>query len=298
MAAALLLLAGSGAAHALDCIIQPHQVVQVGSPVAGVVASVAVERGDVVQRGQVLVRLRADVERANLELAHERAGARGELSATQGARELALRELERARELHGEQFVSRTFVERAQAEAAVSGGRTEQALERRRLAEREVALAQAQLAQRTIRSPIDGVVVDRYLGPGEFVEQRPLLRIAAVDPLRVDVLVPAAAFGRVKVGAQARVEPELFDRRSHTAVVTGVDRVIDAASNTFRVRLDLPNPDGALPPGLRCQIDLGVEGLSRASGRGLTPVGLVPGAAPAPALPATATGPARPAAAR
>jgi multidrug efflux pump subunit AcrA (membrane-fusion protein) len=118
----------------------------------------------------------------------------------------------------------------------------------------------AQLEQRTVRAPIDGIVVDRYMAPGEYIEQKPLLRLASIDPLRVDVLVPAAAFGTIRVGDAGAVVPELLDRQPHAAVVTTVDRVIDAASNTFRVRLALPNPEHRLPAGLRCTVtfDAGV----------------------------------------
>jgi RND family efflux transporter MFP subunit len=283
---ALLVLAAThatpAAAQPLDCMIQPNQVVQVGSPVSGVVESVAAERGDLVKRGQVLVQLGAQVERAALAMARERAGGSGEVAAADGARELAQRELSRARELYGEQFVSRTYVDKAHAEATVAGGRTEQAQERRRIAEREVALASAQLSQRTIRAPIDGVIVDRFVAPGEFVEQKPLVRIASIDPLRVDVLVPAIAFGRVAVGAKASVMPELFNRSPQVAVVKTVDRVIDAASNTFRVRLELANPGGALPAGLRCKVDLGVPTaapVNQAAGA-LPPVPAVPAGEP------------------
>jgi ribosome maturation factor RimP len=60
----------------------------------------------------------------------------------------------------------------------------------------------------------------------------------------------------IQVGGRAQVTPEMHGRQTHRAVVSGVDRVIDAASNTFRVRLELRNPDGKLPPGLRCKADL------------------------------------------
>ena len=53
--------------------------------------------------------------------------------------------------------------------------------------------------------------------------------------------------------------PELFNRASVVATVKTVDRLIDAASNTFRVRLELPNPNGALPAGLRCKVDLALK---------------------------------------
>jgi multidrug efflux pump subunit AcrA (membrane-fusion protein) len=73
------------------------------------------------------------------------------------------------------------------------------------------------------------------------------------------VLVPAAAFGQIEPGMKGDVVPELLNKKEHVAVVRTVDRVIDAATNTFRVRLELPNPGGALPAGLRCKVDLGIN---------------------------------------
>jgi RND family efflux transporter MFP subunit len=248
--------AGTAALAQLDCLIQPSQTVQVGTASAGVIQSVKAERGDYVRRGQALVHLESQVERAALAMAREKAQQAGEMLATRGASELAQRELERAADLVKENFVSRTFYDRQRAEVEVAHGRGRQAEERRRLAEREVELAAAQLSQRTVSSPVDGVVVERHVGPGEYVEQKPVMRIAQIDPLRVDVLVPASAFGQVALGSKVPVTPELLNRQARMAVITGVDRVIDAASHTFRVRLELPNPGGKLPPGLRCKADL------------------------------------------
>ena len=246
-------------ARGLDCMIQPHQIVQVGSPAPGVIESILVDRGDLVRPGQTLVHLQANVERAALAVARERAQQEGEMRVAAGSSELAKRELQRAKELHEENFVSQTYLDKLRAEAAVAGGRTDQASERRKLAQREVDLAAAQLAQRSIRAPIGGVVIERFMSPGEFVDQKPILRLAAIDPLRVDVLVPAVAFGQIEPGRRGTVTPELLDRKEHVAVVKTVDRVIDAATNTFRVRLELPNPGGRLPAGLRCKVDLGLK---------------------------------------
>lgn len=263
LAIALPLLPAAAFAQAsagsLDCMIQPHQIVQVGSPVPGVIERIAVDRGDLVQRGQPIVQLAAQVERAALAVARERAQQQGEVTAASGAHDLARRELERASELYEQNFVSKTYLDKQRAEAQVAGGRTDQAHERRKLSSREVELAAAQLEQRTIRAPIAGVVVERFMSPGEYVDQKPVLRLAAIDPLRVDVLVPAAAFGQVEPGMKGRVWPELFKGNEVGAVVKTVDRVIDAASNTFRVRLELPNPNGTLPAGLRCKVDLALN---------------------------------------
>ncbi len=247
---------GASPLAALDCMIQPHQVVQVGTPAPGVIDSVLVERGDTVQRGQPLVQLGANVERAALAVARERAGQKGDATVASSSRELARRELQRGEELHQQQYVSKTYLDKLRAEAGVAEGRSDQASERRTLATREAELAAAQLDQRTVRAPISGVVLERLMSPGEYVDQKPMLRLAAIDPLRVDVLVPAASFGKISPGMVGLVVPEILNRKTHSAVVRTVDRVIDAASNTFRVRLELPNPGNALPAGLRCKVDL------------------------------------------
>ena len=252
-------LSGAVQAQALDCMIQPHQIVQVGSAVPGVIDGIAVERGDRVLQGQPIVQLQAHVERAALAVARERAEGNGEVRVATSSQELARRELQRAQELYDQNFVSKTYLDKARAESGVAGGRTDQAHERRKQASREVELAAAQLEQRTIRSPITGVVVERFMSPGEYVDQKPVLRLASVDPLRVDVLVPAIAFGQVEPGMSGKVVPELLNQGEHHAVVKSVDRVIDAASNTFRVRLELPNAAASIPAGLRCKVDLGLK---------------------------------------
>ena len=57
---------------------------------------------------------------------------------------------------------------------------------------------EAQLALRTVRSPLSGVVVERYVNLGERVEERPLMRVAVIDPLRVELMVPTAMYGAPK----------------------------------------------------------------------------------------------------
>ena len=130
-----------------------------------------------------------------------------------------------------------------------------QAREQREVSRQEREVASAQLGQRTIRSPIDGVVAERFVSAGERVDDKPLLRIAKVDPLRVQLVVPVALYKQIAIGGSAKVMPELPGAVALTAQVTMVDKVIDAASNTFRVHLELPNPDGALPAGLRCKAE-------------------------------------------
>ena len=119
----------------------------------------------------------------------------------------------------------------------------------------DLNVVRAQVDQRTVRAPFDGVITERFRHPGERVEDRPVLRLATLNPLRVDLVVPAARFGQFKLGDRIAVQPELPGVVASNAEVTHVDRVIDAASNTYRVRLSLANPGNKLPAGARCSVD-------------------------------------------
>ncbi len=244
-------------AQALGCLIEPHRVADVGSPVIGVIEALHAERGDRVSAGQPLATLRADVERASVQVAAGRAQAMGEYNAALSNAELARQKLARAKDLADQQFISPQALEQARAEAAVAENRLVQAREQRDILAREAELSRAQLALRTIRSPSTGVVADRYLSVGERVEEKAVFRIAVVDPLRVEVVLPATLYGTLRTGMSLNVTPELPGAAARAAKVVLVDRLVDGASNTFRVRLELPNANLALPAGLRCKADLG-----------------------------------------
>ena len=83
-----------------------------------------------------------------------------------------------------------------------------------------------------------------------------MFRVAKVDPLRVEIIAPAALFGSIRNGMFAHVTPDVPSGPPIEAKVVLVDKLIDAASNTFRVRAELPNPDGAIPSGLRCRAEV------------------------------------------
>jgi len=146
-----------------------------------------------------------------------------------------------------------TSVERASG--AVQHAQAE--LNNRRLADLELQRTTAEVALRTIKSPVNGVVVERFMNPGEFPKQEKILKIAQIDPLRVEVYAPVAMLGKIAVGMTAHVKPEAPLTGEYAAKVTVVDRVVDAASGTFGVRLELPNPELKLPAGLKCSVRFG-----------------------------------------
>ncbi|MEO8004093.1 MAG: efflux RND transporter periplasmic adaptor subunit [Betaproteobacteria bacterium] len=266
--AALLALATTtawSAPPALRCVIEPDRVAEVGSPVIGVIESIQVERGDVVKEGQILARLRANVERASVGAAEVRAEADADVRAAQANFDYLREKQQRSEELVEKNFISRQALDQVRAEASVAEQKLAQSREQQRIAKHELALAKAQLGLRLIRAPFDGIIADRYVTVGERVEEKPIFRVARIDPLRVEIIVPAALYGSVRAGMVAKVTPDLPNVAPMDTKVVLVDKLVDAASNTFRVRSELPNADGAIASGLRCRAEFTAgEPLARA----------------------------------
>jgi len=283
-----LLPAATAHADVMGCLIEPDRVADVGSQGVGVLERVLVERGDLISAGQVLARLSTQVERASMSVAEARSQAEAEVRQAVAAHELAVRKLERTKGLLQQNFVSDQAVDQADAEARVAEHRVAQARESQRVALREYRLSSAQLGQREIRSPFDGMVVERYRTEGERVEREPVVRVAKIDPLRVEAIVPASQFGTIVVGQSATVRTDLPAFAALRAHVVLVDRVIDPGSNSFRVRLSLPNPDMRIPSGLRCKLDLKVDPTSLppdiARSKGSSPLPSAPAPASRPSL--------------
>ncbi|MCP5201420.1 MAG: efflux RND transporter periplasmic adaptor subunit [Gammaproteobacteria bacterium] len=210
-----------------ECVLEPAMVVDLSSPVIGVIARVRVDRGDTVRRGQPVVELRAEVEQAEVDL-HRAELEFGRVTSQRNA------------ELYAQKLISAQELDEVEIKTRVAG--------------LELAAAEARTRQRIITSPIDGVVLARLMDPGEYVGEEAILRLADLDPLHVEAVLPRELFGAITAEAEAEVtlgEPLGGTRTAHIAVI---DPVIDAASGTFGVRLVLPNPDHAIPAGLKCAV--------------------------------------------
>ncbi len=238
----------------LDCVVEPHMIIELSTQIDSIVDTMHVERGDLVEKDQILVTLDSEVERAAVASARARAESDAELRAGEVNVAFAERREERVQSLFQEDAISTDQFDEVETETLLARLQLNQAEEATRLARLELQRAEETLKRHTIRSPIDGVVVQRYLSPGESVRFQPMLRLAQIDPLRVEVIVPVSAFGKIKVGQRAIVQPEEPMVGNYDAEVMIVDRVADAASGTFRVALSLPNPDYELPSGLKCMV--------------------------------------------
>ena len=227
----VLLAMGAGASavaeQRFECLVEPSLKVEISGAVSGILDEVLVDRGDQVETGQVLARLQSGLEQAQLDLARARL-------------EFATRKVQRNEELYRKQMIS--IHEKDEMETELL------------LLQLELREIEELLALRTIKSPLSGVVVERLRAPGELVQEDVILVLAQIDPLRVELVIPSRFWGRIQQGESAQVEWEAPVGGSHPAQVTVVDPVVDAASGTLGVRLELANPDHRLPAGTKCWV--------------------------------------------
>ena len=242
--------------QAYDCLIEPSMSVELGSSIRGVAQEILVRRGDVVKKGDTLVRLESGVQRAAVALARARSENTAELSSRKESMNLANKLRARMENLYRDNNVSHQLLEESQSQAVIAKSNWDQARENDLLAELELKQATEILSLRTITSPISGMVVERMISPGELItEDQPIMSLVSIDPLYVEVIIPAEEFNVVHRGSTATVIPSQPIGGRYEGEVTVVDSIIDAASGTYGVRVELANPDNQLPAGLSCMVE-------------------------------------------
>lgn len=236
----------------IDCLINPEMYIDISSPVPGILNSILVNKANPIIKGQKLAKLEASVEKAKVGVAYQATLLDNQIQAKRLKLAYARRKLKRIEGLYNEDASSAQEQDDAETELAIARTDLAQAKLDKRKNELKWIQAKAELEQKTIKSPIDGIVVEQYLMPGESVANQPILQLAKIDPLMVEVVIPASLFGLIKEGMSVEIKPDAPVNSSYQAEVSVVDRILNAASGSFTVRLTLPNPDDKLVGGTKC----------------------------------------------
>lgn len=226
----LLPMLGAGLVRGADVLgyTEPYKIITVSAAESGVIAELPVKEGDAVKAGQVLARLNTEVFVAELQIAR----AEATLAATRNDR---VNELARAGKATPEE------AEKAHTEMVVKDA--------------QVRRISAQIENRTMRSPVDGVVTEVKRDPSEAVSpsQPQVLTVVQIDKLLVNLFLPPERARGLKPGAAAQLE--LLDPAEKiAATVEFVSPVIDPASGTVRVKFVIENPGGKYRAGARCTL--------------------------------------------
>lgn len=239
-----------------DCLIEPSAVASIVAADKGVIAEVPVERGDYVREGDVLVLLDNDVQRMQVDLNRIQAQSDVEIRSAETRLSLRQQEFDRATGLASRQATAQARVDEARIELSLTQLSLEQAQIARKVAEVQLAQAEAFLERRTVRSRMNGVVLSVDAVAGEYAnEQVELLSVAQIDPLHVRVFLPIAYYQAFSTQESFTIHQSLPVARDMEVRPKTIDKVFDVASGTFGAVLELPNPDLDIPAGTRCKLD-------------------------------------------
>jgi len=250
----------SDRAMELPANIQPLQVTMLFARASGYVRAWHADIGDRVKTGQLL----AEIETPELdqELSQARAQlmqVRASLTQAKANRKLAEANLGRARSLAPSGVVSRAELEQNEAQAQVGDANVS-------VAEANVASQQANIrrleqlkAFSRVTAPFAGTITQRNVEVGALVtagNAQPLFRLAATDPARVFVQVPQDVAPSVRAGVPGNVTVREYPGRTFKGEVMRSAGALDEATRTMNTEIRVPNPDGALIPGMYAEVAL------------------------------------------
>lgn len=233
--------------------LNPVVLVSVGTQVSGTVKKLYVDFNDPVKKGQPLLEL-DDA----LVAAAERQSAASVANA-QATLDLALANEARSKQLLAQEYVSKQ--EYDQSRQALKSAQAQLALARAQN-ERD----RANLGFTVIRSPVDGVVIDRVVDLGQTVAasfQTPVLIKIAQDlsEMRIDTSFAEADIGLIREGQKARFTVDAFPNRSFMGDVQQIRLNPTNQQNvvTYNVRINVANPEQVLLPGMTAYVNIGVQ---------------------------------------
>ena len=243
--------------------------VNIGTEISGVVESVAVDYNSPVRVGQILARV--NTEKLEAQAAQARAGLqsaeakRQQSQATLAEAQAELAKLLHVRELSGGRVPSRQEID--SQEATVKRAQADEASTAAQVAQSQASLAaiETDMRKAVIKSPINGMVLDRQVDPGQTVAasfQTPTLFTLAEDLTKMKLIIDVdeADIGNVKVGQVARFRVDAYPDRAFESRVQEV-RSTPKTSNgvvTYQTVLTVDNAERLLQPGMTATAEITV----------------------------------------
>lgn len=242
----------------LTGLVEAVDQVEIRPRLSAIVEEVLARDGDVVQRGQVLVRLRDREYRDRLDQAtasHRIAVAQAKQARV--ALGTVQADLERAEALAAQSLASPRDLESARAEAAsaeadleLAEARVDQALAT--VAEREEALSET-----VIRAPVGGAIGNRAAEVGmQASPAERLFTVGRLDSVRIGVVLTDRMLGRIETGQRVDILPTDPGEPPLLARLSRISPFPHPTTHSTAAEIDLANPDAALKPGMFVAVDV------------------------------------------
>ena len=227
------------AAYTATTTLEAEREAQLVGEVGGEITAILVEEGDTVRAGQVLARVERD--QAALQLRQQ-----------QASTDRMQHDVARNEELLERHMVSRTAYDQARF-----GLDTQKAV---------TDLARLTLSKTELRAPYDGVITRRHIKTGQWLSERAVaFDFADFSRLRARIAVPEHVSGLIASGQAVQFSADAVPGRVFDATVTRVSPVVDRATGTVGVTVEIDNRDGALRPGLFVRLAVNYEHIDDAT---------------------------------
>jgi RND family efflux transporter MFP subunit len=241
--------------------LKPKEMVDVTPKVTGRLEETHFRIGDLVRAGDLVAQLEDDelvqqVNRASANIEVTRAA----LSQREAERQNAQAELGRAEQLLKEELISPQDYEARRTSFAVVDAQVTLARAQIEQAEAELRELNIRLSQSAIYSPMTGVVATRYVDVGAVVSpSTPIVRIVNLSTMVTLGNVPERSIGRLRVGNTAYINVDAIPDETFTGRIARISPVLDAATRTALIEIDIPNPNAVLKAEMfaRIRLDLG-----------------------------------------
>lgn len=241
----------------IEAFTEPYRDIAVSVSEMGPLAEIRVKEGDVVKTGDVIAVMNDEVLRASLDVARRSMTAEGAVKSAQADVNMKNAELEKLRQLRERNHASQQEVDRITTELQVAEARLQSVREDLEVKTLEAKRIEAQLDQRIIRAPIDGVITELSHDAGEFVSPSDptIARLVQLDPLLIVFSVPLAQRNAVKTNDLVTLKIGMADQTAE-GTVEYVSPTPDSSNSSVRVKVRLPNADRRFQSGESVQLVL------------------------------------------
>lgn len=236
---------------------EPYRSIDVPASEAGVIEKLKVQEGDRVHVGQELGSLDLDVLKATLDIAEVSRKSVGKLTSAQAETRMQMERLAKLKVLLERNHATQEEIDRTAIDLEVAEARVQIAQEELKIRELEYKRIEVQIAQRILRSPIEGYVTHLYKDAGEFVSPNDpvILSVVQLDPLMAVFAVPSVAAAKLKGEEQVPVTIGAAGAKV-SGTVELVSPIIDAQSGTVLVKVRVPNASSVFRSGERCLLTI------------------------------------------
>ena len=216
---------------------------ELSGKIPGRVARLFVDEGSRVRRGQPVLQLETDYVSLNLRAAE------ADIARAKAALDEAGRDLERKKGLAAKGSVPQATLDRSQ-------GAFEQATAGYAAARAQADLLRQQLADSTLRSPVDGIVAEKRVDVGARLGDGGVAFVVVqLSPLRLRFQVPERYLGKINAGDRVTAHVDPYPNEAFTGTIKTVGGVIDPKTRTMFAEAEFANGDGRLRPGLFARVE-------------------------------------------